>query len=566
LPTGWSRTNPVDVLGDADGARMATALKLLIEDRANDAVLVLFSPTPRTSAERAAEALLPIAAASEKPVVSAWLGEKDAGRGRAVFKAAALPAMSTPERGVEVFGHLAQFVRNRELRLQVPPPRIDELKFDINAARRIIDGARAGGRHTLDEQDSKALLASFGIETAIGLFARSAMEARQAALQLGFPVVLKVRADGITHKSDVGGVLLGLASVDEVERGFEAIASRLVERAPQARFLGVLVQKMVVRPQGRELIVGLARDPTFGPVITFGMGGIAVEVFRDSAVAVPPLNAFLARDLISRTRVSRMLDAFRGAPAVDIDKVIEVLLRVSELACEIPAIAELDINPLLADEHGVIALDARVMVTNGPLVADATFSHLAIHPYPRALTRHIELKGGEKVILRAIRPEDAEAERRFISRLSARTSYLRFHAPVRELTVERLVRYTQIDYDREMAFVAIDASGEHEEIRGISRYTRNPDGTSAEFGVIVEDAWQGRGLGHLLMQALEDTARARGLAQLIGLVLRENDEMGLLMQRRGYGPHRDEEDPGVMRYIKPLIDAPPPSIPEPTAA
>jgi acetyltransferase len=566
LPPGWSRTNPVDVLADADGARMATALKLLIEDRANDAVLVLFSPTPRTSAERAAEALLPIAAASEKPVVSAWLGEKDAGRGRAIFKAASLPAMSTPERGVEVFGHLAQFVRNRELRLQVPPPRIDELKFDINAARRIIDGARAGGRHTLDEQDSKALLASFGIETAIGLFARSAMEARQAALQLGFPVVLKVRADGITHKSDVGGVLLGLASVDEVERGFEAIASRLVERAPQARFLGVLVQKMVVRPQGRELIVGLARDPTFGPVITFGMGGIAVEVFRDSAVAVPPLNAFLARDLISRTRVSRMLEPFRGAPAVDVDKVIEVLLRVSELACEIPAVAELDINPLLADEHGVIALDARVVVTNGPLVADATFSHLAIHPYPRALTRQVELKGGEKVILRAIRPEDAEAERRLIGRLSARTSYLRFHAPVRELTVERLVRYTQIDYDREMAFVAIDASGEHEEIRGISRYTRNPDGTSAEFGVIVEDAWQGRGLGHVLMQALEDTARARGLAQLIGLVLRENDEMGLLMQRRGYGPHRDEEDPGVMRYIKPLTDAPPPSLPEPTAA
>jgi acetyltransferase len=565
LPPGWSHANPVDVLADADGPRFAAALKALIDDRSNDGVLLLFAPTPRTSGERAAEALLPIAAAAEKPVVSAWLGEKDAARGRAVFKAASLPAMSTPERGVEAFGHLAQFVRNRELRLQVPPPRIDELKFDINAARRIIDGARAGGRHTLDEQDSKALLASFGIETAIGLFARSAMEARQAALQLGFPVVLKVRADGITHKSDVGGVLLGLANVDEVERGFEAIATRLVERAPQARFLGVLVQKMIVRPHGRELIVGLAHDPTFGPVINFGMGGIAVEVFRDSAVAVPPLNGFLARDLISRTRVARMLDAFRGAPAVDLDKVIEVLLRVSELACEIPAVAELDINPLLADEHGVIALDARVVVTNGPLVADATFSHLAIHPYPRGLTRTITLKGGEELILRAIRPEDAEAEKRLIGRLSARTSYLRFHAPVRELTVERLVRYTQIDYDREMAFVAIDTSGEHEEIRGISRYTRNPDGTSAEFGVIVEDAWQGRGLGHVLMQALEDTARARGLTQLIGLVLRDNDEMGLLMQRRGYGPHRDEEDPGVTRYIKPLLDVPPPPLPEPTA-
>jgi acetyltransferase len=558
LPPGWSHINPVDVLADADGLRMSAALKLLIDDRNNDAVLVLFAPTPRTSAERAAEALLPVAAAAEQPVLSAWLGEKDAGRGRAVFKTAALPAMATPERGVEAFGHLAQFVRNRELRLQVPPPRIDELKFDINAARRIIDGARAGGRHSLDEQDSKALLASFGIETAVGLFARSAMEARQAALQLGFPVVLKVRADGITHKSDVGGVLLGLATVDEVEQGFEAIAARLIERAPQARFLGVLVQKMVVRPHGRELIVGLARDPTFGPVISFGMGGVAVEVFRDSAIALPPLNAFLARDLISRTRVARMLDAFRGAPAADLDKVIEVLLRVSELACEIPAVAELDINPLLADEHGVIALDARVVVTDGPLVADATFSHIAIHPYPRGLSRQVELQGGEKVLLRAIRPEDAEAEKRLVSRLSTRTSYLRFHAPVRELTLERLVRYTQIDYDREMAFVAIDASSGQEEIRGISRYTRNPDGVTAEFGVIVEDAWQGRGLGNVLMQALEDTARARGLTQLIGLVLRENDEMGAMMHRRGYGPHRDEEDPGVTRYIKPLVDAEPP--------
>jgi acetyltransferase len=556
LPPGWSHTNPVDVLADADGARFAAALQILIDDRDNDGVLLLFAPTPRVSAEQVAQAMLPVATGAEKPVVSAWLGEKDAGRGRAVVKSASLPAMDSPERGVESFGYLAQYVRNRELRLQVPPPRIDELKFDIGAARRIVDSARAGGRHTLDEQDSKALLASFGIETAVGLFARSSMEARQAALQLGFPVVLKVRADGITHKSDVGGVLLGLMNADDVERGFEAIAARLAERAPQARFVGVLVQKMVRRPHGRELIVGLARDATFGPVISFGMGGLAVEIFRDSAVALPPLNAFLARELIARTRVARMLEAFRGAPAVDLDKVIEVLLRVSELACEIPAVVELDINPLLADEHGVIALDARVAVSDQPLAADASYSHLAIHPYPRALARQVTLKNGEQVLLRPIRPEDAEAEKRLISRLSPRTSYLRFHAPVRELTAERLVRFTQIDYDREMAFVAVDASGEAEEIRGVSRYTRNPDGVTAEFGVIVEDGWQGRGLGHVLMQALEDTARARGLKQLIGLVLRDNDEMGQLMQRRQYAPHRDEEDPGVTRYIKPLTELP----------
>ncbi|HJW51835.1 MAG TPA: GNAT family N-acetyltransferase, partial [Burkholderiaceae bacterium] len=233
-----------------------------------------------------------------------------------------------------------------------------------------------------------------------------------------------------------------------------------------------------------------------------------------------------------------------------------VLLRVSELACEIPAVRELDINPLLADQHGVIALDARVLVSDAPLVADATYSHLAIHPYPRALVREVSVKDG-RVLLRPIRPEDAEAERRFISRLSPRASYLRFHAPIRELTMERLVRYTQIDYDREMAFVAIDTTAEQHEIRGISRYTRNPDGSSAEFGVIVEDAWQGRGVGHVLMQALEETARARGLAELIGLVLKENDEMGAMMRKRGYAPHRDEEDPGVIRYIKPLIESTP---------
>jgi acetyltransferase len=556
LPPTWSHANPVDVRADSDGMRLATALQSLLDDRANDGVLVLFAPTPRIGAEQAAKAMLPIAAAAEKPVVSAWLGEKDAVRGRAAFKAASLPALQNPERGVECFGYLAQYVRNRELRLQVPPPRVDDLKFDVQAARRIIDGARSAGRQVLDEQDSKALLACFGIETAVGLFTRSAMEARQAAQQLGFPVVLKVRADGITHKSDVGGVVLGVQSVDEVERGFDAIGQRLAERAPSARFIGVLVQKMVARPHGRELIVGLARDANFGPVVSFGMGGIAVEILRDAAVALPPLNSFLARDLISRTRVARMLDAFRGAPAVDVDRVVDVLLRVSELACEIPAVRELDINPLLADEHGVIALDARVLVSEAPLAADATYSHLAIHPYPRALIREVSVKNG-RILLRPIRPEDAEAERRFISRLSPRTSYLRFHAPVRELTMERLVRYTQIDYDREMAFVAIDTADGQHEIRGISRYTCNPDGRTAEFGVIVEDAWQGRGVGHVLMQALEETARARGLTQLIGLVLKENDEMGELMRKRGYAPHRDEEDPGVLRYIKPLVEATP---------
>jgi acetyltransferase len=315
---------------------------------------------------------------------------------------------------------------------------------------------------------------------------------------------------------------------------------------------------MIHRPHGRELIVGLARDSAFGPVITFGMGGIAVEVFRDSAVALPPLNRFLALDMISRTRVAKMLDSFRGLPAVDLDALVGTLLKISDLACEIPCIQELDINPLLADERGVVALDARVMLGDGPLAPDATYSHLAIHPYPKSLARATRLKTGETVLLRPIRPEDLEAERRFITRLSQRTMYMRFHAPVRELNVERLIRYTQIDYDREMAFVAIDANVEHSdgEIRGIARYTRNPDGTTCEFGLAIEDAWQGRGLGHALMNAIESCARERGIREIIGYVLKDNADMAKLMRARMYDARHDEDETGVLRWGKMLQSSP----------
>jgi acetyltransferase len=288
-------------------------------------------------------------------------------------------------------------------------------------------------------------------------------------------------------------------------------------------------------------------------VISFGMGGIAVEVLRDAAVALPPLNRFLARDLISRTRVAQMLENFRGRPAVDIEVLIDVLLKVSDIACELPCVQELDINPLLVDENGAVALDARVVLGDGPLAPDATYSHLAIHPYPKALARTHRLRGDETVLLRPIRPEDALAETRFVSRLSPETMYLRFHAPLRELTTERLVRFTQIDYDREIAFVAIDASGEQEEIRGVARYTRMPDGFSCEFGIVIEDSWQGRGLGHALMTALEETARSRGLTEIIGYVLRDNEGMGKLMRGRGYIATSAPDDEGVRRYIKRLI-------------
>jgi acetyltransferase len=256
--------------------------------------------------------------------------------------------------------------------------------------------------------------------------------------------------------------------------------------------------------------------------------------------------------MVSRTRVARLLQDFRGMPAVDMEALINTLLKVSELACEMPCIHELDINPLLADENGCVALDARIVLGDGPLVPDSTYSHLAIHPYPKNRARVTRLKGGRTVLMRPIRPEDAMALKRFVSRWSPRTIYLRFHAPLRELTIDRLIRFTTIDYDREIAFVAIDASGEQEEVRGVSRYTRNPDGTTCEFGIAVEDEWQGFGLGHALMQAVENCARDRGLTEIIGYVLKENEEMCHLMTARTYEPTRDPDDPGIVRFTKRL--------------
>jgi len=556
LPATWSKGNPVDIIGDADCERFSRAFELLLADESNDGVLVLFCPTIRLGAAEIARALLPLAAASSKPIVSAWLGEADAAQGRSILKQAGYAAMRSPEQGVEAFAYLARFVRHRQLRLQLPPPISGEAEgastLEISAARAILAQAQQQGRTLLAEDEAKSLLAACGIEVAQGQLATNATEARRLAEQIGYPVVLKVRAEGITHKSDVGGVLLGLKSPEEVGLGFELIRERVLKRAAAAQFRGVLVQRMVSRPSGRELIVGIARDPAFGPVISFGMGGIAVEVVRDSALALPPLNRMLAGDLIDRTRVASMLKPFRGMPAVDMESLIDALLRVSELACEFPCLQELDINPLLADENGVIALDARVRIDQGPLVPDPVYSHLAIHPYPKALESQLHLSDGSTLLLRPVRPEDAEAQRRFVARLSDLTLYRRFHAPVRELTLDRLVRFTQIDYDREMAFVAIDASGTEEEIRGFAQYNRVVGSDQAEFGIAVEDSWQGRGLGFAMMAALESCARERQISELFGYVLADNESMRGMMVARGYSPQREAGESGVIRFHLPL--------------
>lgn len=546
--------NPVDLGTCIDAASYAQALTIVLADPGADGVLALAVPTLSAGAGELAKALLPVVEGSRKPVVSSWLGESEVSLGRSIMRQAGRVAMRSPEQGVEAFAYLARYIRLRELRLQLPAPmRPDpdpDRPFAASHIRGLLARAQREGSQALPAEVAQTLLDACGIPVVPTRLARTPEDALRIAKSLGYPVALKVRATGVWHKSDVGGVRLNLRNDEEVLASFADIHSNLRTQAPESEFVGVLIQKMVVRRSGRELTIGLSRDPFFGPVIRFGMGGIAVDIISDAALAMPPLNRVLAQDLISRTRVAAMLKHFRGMPPVNEAALVDTLLRVSELACEFPCITELDINPIVVDEAGVVVLDVRVSIDDGPLAPDPVYSHLAIHPYPRYLERVLPLHDGSTVLLRPVRPEDAEAQKRFVARLSDLTLYRRFHAPIRELSPERLVRFTQIDYDREMAFVAIDIDEEDgsEEIRAFGQYNRVVDGDDAEFGIAVEDAWQGRGLGFAMMEAIESCARDRHVSRINGFVLADNDAMRAMMVARGYHLERDPDDPGVVNF------------------
>jgi acetyltransferase len=472
------------------------------------------------------------------------MGEEQTAPARKRLADAAIPVFRTPDPAVEMFAHLSSFYRNQRALLQAPGPLSHQAAPDLEAARLIVETALAERRRVLSEMESKALLAAFRIPVAKAAVARSAHEAMLLAEETGFPVALKIDSPDITHKSDVGGVRLSVANAQAVRSAHEEIVAAVTKVAPNARINGVAVEPMIERPHGRELIIGVVRDPVFGPAITFGAGGVAVEVYRDRAVALPPLNSYLVADMIHGTRVAKLLGRFRRHPPVDIAALETVLLRVSELACELPALDELDINPLIADESGAIAVDARVVLRLAAPPRER-YGHMAIHPYPAHHVTQWQPNQGPPVTLRPIRPEDASIEGAFVEGLSAQSRQYRFMNALRELTPMMLARFTQIDYDREMAFIAtIEDQGVEREI-GVVRYIMNPDGESCEFALVVADEWQRRGLGRRMMTLLIDVARARGLREMIGHVLAENSGMLGLSESLGFMVKPSSEGPQV---------------------
>src|SRR5579864_226134 len=554
LPATWSRGNPVDLIGDAPGSRYGAALEALFADDGVDAILVLNCPTALASPEEAARAVIDTTAAISpatrqgRNIFTAWLGEQSAGAARKLFNTARIATYDNPEEAVTGFLHRVRYQRNQALLMEAPPARPDDRDPDIAAARAAIAAALAAGRAWLDAEEVASVLEAYRIPLPVSRQVASPAEAAAAAAAIGFPVALKIRSPDITHKSDVGGIALDLQDKKAVRQAAALLTERVSKAQPGARLDGFLVQQMVRRPGAIELLAGLAEDPVFGPVVVFGQGGTAVEVIDDSVVGLPPLNPLLTRAQMMRTRVWRLLQPYRGNPPAAIDAIGEVLIALGQLAAEHPEICELDINPLLADAGGVIAIDARIRVA---AARSAGAARLAIAPYPKELASTDKLRDGTRIELRPIQPEDESLLHDLAAHMTPEDLRLRFFTPVHGISHALAARLTQIDYDREMALVALHDGT----VLGIARYFADPDRLSAEYAVAVRSDWHGRGVGYVLMNRLIAIARQYGIGELVGEVLRENRAMLAMCRELGFVVTADPAEPSAVRVRKAL--APP---------
>ena len=551
LPAQWSHANPVDILGDAPQQRYRVAVEACLSDPGVDGVLAMLSPQAMTDPVACARAVIDAQHASKKPVLACWMGAQQMEAANTIFAQHHMPSYPNPESSVEAFAYLASYYHNQQLLMQVPGPLKTRSEPDVEGARLIIDSVLAENRRVLSIAESKARLHAFAIPVTPSIECHTANEALVAAESMSFPVAMKINSHDITHKSDVGGVRLNISNAHAVRSAYQELIENVHTKHPDAIIAGVTIESMHSPAHGRELLVGVIRDPVFGPAITFGAGGTQVEILRDRAIALPPLNTLLIEKMISQTHTAHLLDAFRNMPAVNMEALVQVLRRVSEMVCELPEIIELDINPLIADENGVMALDARIVVEHRQPSLDP-YAHMAIHPYPTHLVSLWQLADGTNIKIRPIRPEDASIERSFVHELSPKSKYFRFMQSLNELTQQMLVRFTQLDYSRELALIAVLEEHEVETELGVARYMMNPDGDSCEFALVVADKWQNKGIGSHLMSSLIDAARQRGLETMKGEILTNNDNMLKLTAKLGFSIHASPDDSGIQVVRKQL--------------
>ncbi len=554
LPPHWSRNNPVDILGDADPGRYAAALEIALRDRGSDGLLVILTPQDMTDPTQTAERLVHAAREEGKPILASWMGGPAILAGEAILNRAGIPTFPYPDEAARAFDAMWRYSDDLRALYETPalpaggaaaaPP-------DRDRAGELVRAARAEGRAILSEHESKALLVAYGIPTVETHVARDAAEAERIAERIGYPVVLKLHSRTITHKTDVGGVRLDLGDAGAVREAFRDIEASVAARAGAGHFEGVTVQPMVAL-DGYELILGSSVDPQLGPVLLFGSGGRLVEVYRDRALALPPLDATLARRWMERTRIHEALRGVRGRAPVDLDALAALLVRFAELVAEQRWIREIDINPVLASPSGLVALDARV-VLHDPALREEALPGPVIRPYPVEYAGAFRLRDGTEVTVHPIRPEDEPLVVKFHETLSERSVALRYMAAIpldRRVAHERLIRVCFSDYDRDIALVA-ERREPQREILAIGRLAKIPGQAEAELALLVGDRWQRRGIGAELGRRLLDVARAEGLEKVVASMLPENREMQRLCEQLGFRLHRAVDEPLVEAEIDP---------------
>jgi acetyltransferase len=550
LPPTWSHGNPVDIIGDATPQRYTDALNAIMDDPGVDAVLVMNCPTAIASGTAAAQAVLDAIkqrSAYARPcgLLSCWIGEGPAEAARQMFREQGIPSYDSPSKAVRGFMQMVRYRHSQAMLMEVPADIPKAFSPDRQAVRGIIDAVLARQRDWLLETEAKAVLAAYGIETVPTLAAETPESAARIAAEMGGPVVLKVLSTAILHKSDAGGVALDLQTAEAVKARAIWMREHFQEAADAAGPLRFSVQPMIRRPHAHELIIGMSVDPQFGPALLFGHGGTATEIILDRSLALPPLNMNLAHEMINSTRIHRLLGGYRGVPGVDLQNIAATLVKVSQLICDFAEIVELDINPLLCDPQGALALDARIRLK--PAGAPAG-RRLAICPYPADMEQKVDLPDGQRLLLRPIRPEDEPAFQRFFASLPPEDIRLRFLHPMKLLPKTLAARLTQIDYDREMALVLTDGDGRQAaDLHGVVRISADPDNEKAEFAIMLQRGQTGLGLGPMLMRRIIEYARARGIGQIFGEVLDDNRSMLALCKALGFERRRDPDDPGVSK-------------------
>ncbi len=540
LPSNWSRANPIDIIGDAPPERYQSALKVLFDAPEVDTVLCMHAPVAISSATEIAQAVINMTEARKASLMTCWVGGEAVATAREKFAEAGLPTYETPGQAVQAFMHVVNYRRSQELLMQTPPSAPRDFTPATSTARLVIENVLAAGKSMVSEPEAKAVLAAYGIPTIETHIVRTPEEAAHVAERMDGRIALKILASELSHKSDVGGVALDLNGSCEVEKAAQEMLTRVMESCPQAKIDGFTVQRMASRRGAEELIVGVTSDPIFGPVILFGQGGTAVEAIGDRAVALPPLNMTLARDMISRTRVFNLLKGFRERPAANIEAICLTLIQVAQLIIDIPEIVELDINPLFVDPEGVMALDARMKVATANSL---NTNRLAIRPYPKKLEETVTLRDKRRILLRPIRPEDEPNHHVFVSRLSKEDLHFRFFNRINKLPHSQMARLTQIDYDREMAFIATapDERGQSQTL-GVVRTISDPDNQCAEFAVVTRTDHKGLGLGRIMMDKMIRYCRSRGTSEMVGRVLANNVRMLKLAEQMGFDRHYQADD------------------------